>query len=80
MDWERHEQNDTRGKRGVYKVLPDSAEHLLDDDDGDDAAERRDKQVDIDRQVQREQYARNDGAQIADGIVPLHYLSADILR
>lgn len=69
---ERVHQNDTRRQRGVHEVLSDAAEHLLYDNNSNDAAERRNDGADGNGQVHREQNARHNAGKVTDRLAALH--------
>ena len=68
------EQNRTRGQRRVHEVAADAAEHLLDEDDGNHAADHRQPPRRVRREVVRQQQTRHDGAPVANRHCPLRQL------
>lgn len=61
----------------IDKILPNAAKKLLDHNDRHNAADRRNPQRDSGWQVEGEEDARYNGAQVSKRALPLHDFAAE---
>ena len=69
---ERGHEDDSGAQSRVDEVLADAAEHLLDDDDGDDRTQDNDPEGDVGGEVVGQEQTGDDSRQVCDGVFLLH--------